>query len=221
MRDQAAMWRGSRGRRTPRQVEQARPQQGVYHPGDIVDAPEHYEYARAMGLLTWSTWDAEVRSFGERLRDFLQACPPETPVRFQGSLLVKSQDGEYDPAPEGQRLERLEAVDHSFGSLTETLARYGLKRRGGPEYLPRDIEVGSFREVTRVRNQRLRAIHGRVDIEAENMDEAKVAELERLEKKRAADQIREARERMRREVNDETGGKSDVSHQTEGDSLGH
>jgi hypothetical protein len=65
--------------------------------------------------------------------------------------------------------------------------------------IPCEIEVAPFREVTRARNQRLRALHGRVDIEADNMDEAKAAELERLEKKHAADQIREARERMRRE----------------------
>ena len=190
---------GAKGRRTARQVGRTRPARGVYSPDDIIDAPEHHEYSRAMGLLTWSTWHAEVRSYEERLRDFLQACPPEAPVRFQGSLLVKTPDGEYGPAPEGHRLERLEVVDHLFGSLTELLARYGLKRRGGPEYLPSDIQVASFREVTRVRNQRLRALHGRVDIEAENMDEAKAAELERLERKRAAEEIREARERMRRE----------------------
>ena len=92
---------------------------------------------------------------------------------------------------------RIEAIDSSFGSLAEVLARYGLKRRTGPAYVPREIEVAAFREVTRVRNQRLRMLHGRVDIEADNMDQAKAAEIDRLEKKRAAEQIREARARMR------------------------
>ncbi len=166
-------------------------------PEDIIDAPEHYEYARAMGLLTWGTWDTEARPFEERLRDFLQAYPAEAPARFQGSMLVKTAAGEYGPAAAGERLARIQRIDDSFGTRAEALARYGLRRRAGPQYVPRGIEVAPFREITRIRNKRLRILHGRVDVEADNMDEAKVAEIERLEKKRAAEQIREARRRMR------------------------
>jgi hypothetical protein len=181
-----------------RAAQQAGPR--LYSSEDIVDAPEYHEYARAMGLLTWGTWDADVRPFEERLKDFLQAHPADAPARFQGSMLAKTPNGEYGPAPQEQRLERLQAIAHWFGSLTEVLARYALKSRNGPQYVPCEIGVAPFREVTRIRNQRLRALHGRVDIEADNMDEAKAAELERLEKKRAAEQIREARGRMRRET---------------------
>src|SRR2546426_143312 len=45
----------------------------VYSVADIVDAPEHYAYARAMGLLTWGTWDVGERPVEERLGDLLQA----------------------------------------------------------------------------------------------------------------------------------------------------
>jgi hypothetical protein len=31
-----------------------------YDPTAIVDAPEHYEYGRAMGILTWGTWDHDA-----------------------------------------------------------------------------------------------------------------------------------------------------------------
>jgi hypothetical protein len=171
-----------------------------YNPDDIIDAPEHQEYARAMGLLTWGSWDVDVRPFEERLKDFLQAYPVDAPVRFQGSMLAKTSSGEYGPAAVGERLARIEGIDNSFGTLAEALARYGLKRRVGPQYVPGKIDVAPFREVTRVRNQRLRMLHGRVDIEADNMDEAKAAEIDRLEKKHAAEQVREVRERMRREL---------------------
>jgi|GEM_PF-3864013 len=196
MEDRAAMQR-SREREPGAKVGSKIRPEDFYNPDDIIDAPEHHEYARAMGLLTWGTWDLEARPFEERLKDFLQAFPTETPSRFQGSMLVKTSEGEYGPAAQDERLVRLRAIDSSFGSLAESLARYGLKRRGGPQYVPCAIEVASFRETTRVRNQRLRVLHGRVDIEADNMDEAKAAEIERLEKKRAAEQIRAARESMR------------------------
>lgn len=191
-----------RQRATPGQSAPTTSAQDLYGPDDIIDAPEHHEYARAMGLLTWGTWDLDARPFKERLKDFLQAHPAAAPERFQGPVLVKMSDGEYGPAASGGRLLRVGALNSSFGTLPEILARYGLKQRTGPQYVPREVEVASVREVTRVRNQRLRVLHGRVDIEADNMDEAKAAEIERLEKKRAAEQIREARERMRREVED-------------------
>jgi hypothetical protein len=181
----------------PRPAPKTSPDELVYRPDDIVDAPEHYEYARAMGLLSWGTWDAEARPFSDRLSDFLQVYPPEAPARFQGSMLGKTTEGDYGPAPDENRVTRVTAKDSSFGTLEEVLARFGLKHRSGPQYVPRDIEVAAFREVTRIRNQRLRVLHGRVDVEADNMDEAKAVEIERLEKKQAAEQIRAAREQMR------------------------
>jgi hypothetical protein len=150
-----------------------------------------------MGLLSWGTWDAEPRPVEERVKDFLQVYPPEGPTRFQGSLLARTVEGDYVPAPQERRVARLSAKDSSFGTMEEALARFGLKLRVGPDYVPREIEVAAFREVTRARNQRLRMLHGRVDVEADNMDEAKALEIERLEKKQAAEQIREARARMR------------------------
>ncbi len=169
----------------------------VYNIDEIVDAPEHHAYARAMGLLTWSTWDIDERPFDERVKDFQEAYPLDSPTLFQGSMLTNSPGREYAPAPTDRRLERLVSGDASFGALPEILARYGLRLRSGPDYVPREIEVAPFREVARIRNQRLRTLHGQVDIEAENMDAAKIAEIERLEKKQAAEQIRQARERMR------------------------
>lgn len=163
----------------------------------IVDAPEHYEYARGMGLLTWGTWDTEIRPFEGRLKDFLQAYPAAAPTRFQGPELARNGQGEYGAASDGARLARLLAMDNRFGTLAEALARYGLKLAVAPAYAPRPVAVLAFRDMARLRNQRLRQLYGTVDIEPENMDEAKTAELERLEKKQAAEQIRAARERMR------------------------
>jgi hypothetical protein len=168
----------------------------------IVDAPEHYEYARAMGLLTWGTWDTGVRPMKERLQDFIAAYPLSDPMKFQGSVLRRTAEDEFGPGDAGDRRRRFEADESAFGALGEVLARYGLKLADGPAYAAQPIEVPPFREVARFRNQRLRRLYGAVDVEAENMDDAKAAELERLEKKRAADQIRETRERMRRELAD-------------------
>jgi hypothetical protein len=177
----------------------ARRELPVYNVSDIDDAPEKHEYARAMGLLTWGTWQSGVRPFEERLRDFLQAYPPESPGRFQGSMLVRNSQGEYGPGTSADRVARFKDGGGRFGGLAEALARYGLRLRNGEAYEPRPVEVGSFRDVARLRNLRLRRLHGTVDVEAENMDEAKAAELERREKKQAADEIRQARERMRQE----------------------
>jgi hypothetical protein len=168
----------------------------AYSLSDVVDAPEHYEYARAMGLLTWGTWDAEVRPFEERAKDFAQGHPADSPGCFQGSMLEPRSDGEYGPAAEDARSVRFARRDGSFGTLPEVLARYGLKLRAGSEYLPHAIDVKPFRETAYLRNQRLRMLHGGVDIEAENMDVAKAAELDRLERKHAAEQIRAARDQM-------------------------
>jgi hypothetical protein len=171
--------------------------QVAYETSEIVDAPEHYEYARAMGLLTWGTWDSEARPFEERVKDFLQAFPATAFVRFQGSMLVRTADGEYGPADRDARLRRSALADNSFGTVDETLARYGLKRPSKMPYEPAPVEVAPFRETAQRRNQRLRTLYGAVDVEPENMDAAKAAEMDRIERKLAAEQIRAARERMR------------------------
>jgi hypothetical protein len=171
----------------------------LYDVAGVEDAPEHYEYSRAMGLLTWGTWQVGPRPFEERLKDFLQAFPPESPICFQGSVLVRNAQGEYTPGMPGDRLARFQSGESQFGAVAEALARYGLRLRNAAAYVPRSLAIGSFRDVARLRNVRLRRLHGSVDVEAENMDAAKTAELERLEKKQAAEQIREARERMRRD----------------------
>src|SRR2546422_5901710 len=98
--------RGSRGRVGHGEAS-ADSLQKLYDPDEIIDAPEHHEYARAMGLLTWGTWDAEPRPFEERLKDFLQAYPPEAPALFQGAMLVKTRAGEYGPAAQDERLVRV------------------------------------------------------------------------------------------------------------------
>jgi hypothetical protein len=160
-----------------------------------------------MGLLTWGTWDTEVRPFKERLRDFISAHPLAEPQKFQGSVLRRTPEDEFGPGELADRHRRFETAGNAFGTFREILARYGLKLHDGPGYAPAALVVLPFREVARFRNQRLRRLHGAVDVEAENMDAAKASELERLEKKRAAEQIREAREEMRREVEGE--GRSD------------
>ena len=53
-----------------------------YDPDELQDAPEHYDHARAMGTLTWGTWDHSVRPFEQRSRDFIATFPPTDPVRF-------------------------------------------------------------------------------------------------------------------------------------------
>src|SRR5262245_26745119 len=117
--------------------------QTIYRVHDIVDAEEHHEYARAMGLLTWNTWDIDERSFDDRLKDFIEAYPPASPAQFQGSMLARN-DRDYGPAPKDLRLDRLVSDGSSFGALPEVLARYGLKLRNGPHYMLREIEVTPF-----------------------------------------------------------------------------
>jgi hypothetical protein len=182
--------------KTPAALCKQGPRQDVIKASHIVDAPEHHAYARAMGLLTWSTWDTDLRPVSERIKDFLQAYPIQVPTRFQGTMLSRSPDGDYIPASSDERRRRLFGPQNSFGSLGEVLARYGLKLLSGPPYSAPRVEIRAFREVAQLRNQRLRDLYGRVDVEADNMDDAKAAELEKLERVRAAEQIREARRRM-------------------------
>jgi hypothetical protein len=183
-----------------KKVPKESPKQAGYSSKKIVDAPEHYEYARAMGLLTWDTWNHEPCSFEERLKRFTMAYPVGNPARFQGSLLGRTRSSHFGPVPTETRLSRFQAEDNSFGSFSEILARYGLKCLNRPRYTPLPVVGRKLRELTIIRNQKLRQLHGSVDIEPLEMGEAKAAELDRLEKQKAAEEIRLARERMRKET---------------------
>jgi hypothetical protein len=172
-----------------------------YDPSALIDAPEHHEYARAMGLLTWSTWDHGLRPVEHRIKEFVSTFPPDNPVRYTlGGSLVAQPDRTYAPGSTDSRLNRFRANDWRPGSFHELLARYGLRVVNGPAVQLRPFEPGSFRETTRRRNIRLRVLHGGVDIEAENMDAAKAEYLDRQESKRAAQDIREAIKRMKDEL---------------------
>src|SRR4051812_50110993 len=104
-----------------------RPTPVAYDPTAIEDAPEHYGYARSQGLLTWGTWDAGIRPAEERRRDFVTAIPPQEPQRYLRPGLRRGPNGR----PRAVRLEdltaRLLGKDTRAGSLSELLARYGLK----------------------------------------------------------------------------------------------
>jgi hypothetical protein len=173
-----------------------------YDPSAIIDAPEYYEYARAMGVLTWGTWDHEVRPVPQRVADFVSAYPPEDPTRFtpSGSLLPSADAHRFAPGTPESRLQRFLAVDWRPGSIHELLSRHGLKLPNAPERQPRTFEPGSMRDTTRRRNIRLRLLHGGVDIEPENMDAAKAEYLDRQEAKQAAQDVRDALKRMRGEL---------------------
>jgi len=168
----------------------------------IVDAPEHHGLSRAMGVLTWGTWDHGVRPFEQRLAEFLAAFPPRNPMRNTNQGLSRRADGFYRPATHLEALDRFLAADGRAGSLHEILARYGLKLASARPKPPRKFSPGDFRETARSRNQKLRALHGGVDIEPQNMDAAKAELLDKAEKKLAAEQIRKARMRMRKELED-------------------
>jgi hypothetical protein len=173
-----------------------------YEPTAIVDAPEHYEYGRAMGVLTWGTWDHDVRPFEQRVTEFVSNYPPSDPIRFtsSGSLVPAETTQRFVPGTDKSRLERFLAQDWRPGSIHELLSRYGLKISGAPPRQLRPFEPGSMRETTRRRNIRLRVLHGGVDIEPENMDAAKAEYLDRQESKQAARDVREALKKMREEL---------------------
>jgi hypothetical protein len=176
-----------------------------YDQSEVVDAPEHHEYSRAMGVLTWSTWDHGVRPVAQRVAEFVSAYPPTNPVNFvPGGSLVPGEKG-VPFAPPGtaqSRLDRFLATDWRPGSIYELLSRYGLKIAGATPMQARPFEPGSLRDTTRKRNTRLRVLHGGVDIEPENMDAAKAEYLDRQESKRAAQDVREALKRMKDELLD-------------------
>src|SRR5262249_33850863 len=172
--------------------------------GLIQDAPEYYQYGRAMGTLTWATWDHGVRPVDERIKDFVAAYPPQEPTRFSpGGGLVRQPDGTYAPGSTATRMQRFLAEDWRPGSLHELLSRYGLKLAGGPAPQERDFQPGAFRETARKRNHRLRVLHGGVDIEPADMDAAKAEFLDLQERKRAAQETREAIRRMKEELDDD------------------
>jgi hypothetical protein len=172
-----------------------------YTVSDLRDAPEHHEYSRAFGILTWGTWDHAIRPVEQRIQDFVSAYPPADPMRHSpGGSLVRQDDGTYAPASLASRLERFRAQDWRSGSLHELLSRYGLKLAGAPAYESRPFTPGAFRDTARKRNLRLRLLHGGVDIEPADMDAAKAEFLDVQERKRAAQETREAIRRMKADL---------------------
>jgi hypothetical protein len=172
-----------------------------YDPNLVVDDPASHEYARALGLLTWSTWDTGVRPFDQRLKEFLSAFPPEDPIRFMpDGALTRRDDGSVAPGTRESRLKRFRTLDGRSGSLTELLARYGLRMEGAPALVRRLFMPSPLRETAQRRNVKLRVLHGAVDIEPQNMTAAKAEYLDREEKKRAALDVRDALRRMQEEL---------------------
>jgi hypothetical protein len=172
-----------------------------YDPAGIRDAPEHHGYARAMGSLTWGTWDHGVRPVEERIRDFVAAYPPDSPARFVGGgEMVRRKDRTHVAATTASRLERLLAKGGRPGSLGELLARYGLAIDSLGEVQLTASPPIAAKGAARQRNVRLRVLHGGVDVEPTDMDEAKASYLETKEKKEAAEQVRNALRRMRKEL---------------------
>jgi hypothetical protein len=172
-----------------------------YDPGKLQDAPEHYDYARSIGTLTWSTWDHAIRPFEERVKDFLAAHPPSDPVRFSpGGSLIRQPDASFAPGTTASRMQRFLAEDWLPGSVHELLSRYGLKLSNGPAHNDRAFVAGSFRDTSRKRNQRLRVLHGGVDIEPADMDAAKAEFLDLQERKKAAEEVRKAVKQMKSEL---------------------
>lgn len=171
-----------------------------YDPALIVDAPEHNDRARASGVLTWGTWHHDRRPVEDRVQDFVDAYPPEDPVRHCGGSLRKRKNGEYAPGSRRSRLERFRADDWKPGSLHALLANFGLKLEGGPEPVARTQEFAAFRTIARRRNMKLRVLHGEIDASPGDMDVAKAEYLDRRERQQAAREIRSARKRMRADL---------------------
>jgi hypothetical protein len=161
-----------------------------------------------MGILTWGTWDHAVRPVEQRIKDFLTAYPPADPVRHSaGGSLRRQADGTYAPGSPETRTQRFLSEDWRAASLHELLSRYGLRLAGGPERQDRTFTPGAFRDTARKRNLRLRVLHGGVDIEPADMDAAKAEFLDLQERKRAAQETRDAIRRMKAELgNDKTEG---------------
>lgn len=171
-----------------------------YDAQQIVDAPEHHAVSRALGILTWGTWDHEERPVEERVREFLMTFPPNDPTRHMGVGLSHSQDGNFVPSSSEALLARFQASDWRTGSIHELLARFGLKVRDPPPFHDDPLVLESLRVVTRQRNHKLRVLHGGVDIEPADMNAAKAEFLDQQEKRRAAEEVRVARQRMLQEL---------------------
>jgi len=172
----------------------------MYDPTALEDAPEFHPTAAALGTLTWGTWDRGVRPATERIADFIAAYPPEDPVRHVTGSLVRAADGSRAQSSAEVRLDRFLATDWRHGSVYELASRFGLRLRGGPERRERGFEPPDMKDTARRRNLRLRVLHGGVDVEPADMDAAKASALDTAEKRRAAEQVREARKRMNEEL---------------------
>src|SRR5712692_6930775 len=130
-----------------------------YDPHLIVDDPEQHAYSRSLGLLTWGTWDQDVRPFEQRLREFVSAFPPADPVKFvRGGDLVRRPDGTFVPGTRQSKLDRFTATDGRPGCLAELLARYGLKIAGASALESRSFVPSPFRETAQRRNVKLREL---------------------------------------------------------------
>ena len=172
-----------------------------YDARELIDAPEHYKYAKAFGVLTGGTWDHRVRSFEDRAREFVQSFPPEDAVRNSpGRSISRRAGASFAPGSPSSRLKRFGADDRRPGSLHELLARYGLKVKDHPAPLTDAFEPEPPNEAARRRNIRLRLLHGGVDVEPSDMDAAKATYLDRQETKKAASEVRAAVERMHEEL---------------------
>lgn len=172
-----------------------------YDAGELVDAPEHYEYAKAFGVLTSGPWDHRVRSFEDRAREFVRSFPPENPVRNSpGGSVVRRAGGSFAPGSRASRLNRFGADDWRPGSFHELLARYGLKVKDHPALPTHAFEPEPSKEAAKRRNIRLRLLHGGVDVEPSDMDAAKADYLDRQESKKAAGEVRAAVEKMHEEL---------------------
>lgn len=173
-----------------------------YEPDAIEDAPEFHTLARALGTMTRGTWEPDERSPEERIQDFLFAYPPHRPVGWSGGRLRKQPDGSFAPGDADSRLSRFMAKSWAHGSLHELLSRFGLRMKNRPDVQNHLVLLDPVRDVAKRRNVRLRVLHGGVDVEPVNMDAAKAEYLDHQEKQQAARDVRAARARMQRELDE-------------------